>query len=73
MLGPVPDSEKDRSHWPTRRCESFDDMRAYRIRQWQEAGCEARMKAAWDLVVDYWVEQMGKDPNELRRVGKTWE
>ena len=56
----------DRAHWPTRRCESFDDMRAYRIRQWQEAGCGARMTAAWELVVDHWVDCLGKDPNELR-------
>ena len=66
ILAPVSTAEKDRADWPTRRCESFDDMRAYRIRQWQEAGCEARMKAAWELVVDYWVGYQGKDPNELR-------
>jgi len=59
-------SNIDRSHWPTRRCKSFDEVRAFRIQQWQEAGCEARMKAAWDLVTDYWIGQMGKHPHELR-------
>jgi hypothetical protein len=58
--------EKDRSEWTARRCGSFEEMRAYRIRQWQEAGCEARLKAAWDLVLDYWVGQKGINPDELR-------
>ena len=38
----------------------------FRIRQWQEAGCEARMNAAWDLVLEYWVGKKGKNPDELR-------
>ncbi len=57
---------KNRSNWPTRKCESFDDMRAYRIKQWQEAGCEARMKATWELALDYWVGVKGMHPDELR-------
>ena len=66
LVFPVNPPANDRSGWPTRRCASFDDMRAYRIRQWQEAGCEARMKAAWDLARDYWVGMKGMKPDELR-------
>ena len=41
---PIP--KKDRSHWPVHRFQTFDEVRAHRIKQWQEAGCEARMQAA---------------------------
>jgi hypothetical protein len=41
---------KDRSHWPQAKLASFDEVRAYRINQWQEAGCSARLAAAWELV-----------------------
>jgi hypothetical protein len=57
---------KDRSHWPQAKLASFDEVRAYRIRQWQEAGCAARLAAAWELVTDYWVGMKGKHPDELR-------
>ena len=57
---------QDRSHWPQAKLGSFDEVRAYRIRQWQDAGCAERMKAAWELVTDYWVEMKGMKPDELR-------
>ena len=50
---------KDRSHWPVAKFTCFDESRAYRIRQWQEAGCEARMQGAWELVEEYWVGMKG--------------
>lgn len=58
--------EKDRSHWPTAKLNSFDEVRAHRIAQWQELGCEARLNAAWELVYDYWVGMKGMEPDELR-------
>lgn len=64
MLEPVP--EKDRSHWAQAKLGSFDEVRTYRIRQWQEAGCSARLAAAWELVTDYWVGQQNRNPDELR-------
>jgi hypothetical protein len=57
---------KDRSHWPQAKLASFDEVRAYRINQWQEAGCAARLSAAWELVTDYWVGMKGMNPDELR-------
>ena len=63
---PVSLSVTDRSHWPQAKLESFDEVRAYRIRQWQEAGSAARLEAAWELVTDYWVGKKGKDRDELR-------
>jgi hypothetical protein len=57
---------KDRSHWPQAKLASFDEVRAYRIRQWQDAGCSARMQAAWELVYDYWVGMKHVNPDELR-------
>jgi hypothetical protein len=57
---------KDRSHWPQAKLASFDEVRAYRIRQWQDAGCAARLAATWELVFDYWVGMKGKHPDELR-------
>ena len=57
---------KDRSDWPAAKFHSFDESRAYRIRQWQEAGCSERMKAAWELVYDYWGGMKGMNPDELR-------
>ena len=56
----------DRSHWPQAKLASFDEVRAYRIRQWQDAGCASRLAATWELVVDYWVGMKGKHPDELR-------
>ncbi len=57
---------KDRSHWPQAKLSSFDEARAYRIRQWQDAGCAARLTAAWELVYDYWVGMKKMNPDELR-------
>lgn len=63
---PVTEPIKDRSHWPQAKLASFDEARSYRINQWQEAGCAARMAAAWELVTDYWIGLKGKHPDELR-------
>jgi len=57
---------KDRSHWPVVKFTSFEERRAYRIRQWQEAGCAARLQAAWELIEEYWVGKKGMHPDELR-------
>lgn len=57
---------KDRSHWPQAKLASFEDVRRYRIRQWQEAGCAARLSAAWELVSDYWTKTKGLPQHELR-------
>ncbi len=56
----------DRSHWPVKVFTSFDESRAYRIRQWQEAGAAARHKAAWELVTDYWIGKKKMTEDELR-------
>lgn len=47
----------DRSHWPQCKCGSFEEMRRFRIAQWQVESCEARMQAAWDLVTEYWIDK----------------
>jgi len=62
MSAPV----KDRSHWPQAKLKSLDEVRSYRIKQWQDAGCAARLQAAWELVEDYWVGMKGMKPDELR-------
>ena len=66
MLRAMDPPVKDRSHWPQAKLASFDEVRAYRIRQWQEAGCAARLAATWELVFDYWVGMKGMHPDELR-------
>ena len=65
-LSTVSQPTKDRSDWPQAKLASFDEVRAYRIKQWQEAGCSARLAAAWELVFDYWVGMKGMNPDELR-------
>ena len=64
MNSPAP--KKDRSDWAQAKLSSFDEVRAYRIQQWQEAGCSARLAAAWELVTDYWLDQKKMNPDELR-------
>jgi hypothetical protein len=66
ILVAVIQPEKDRSHWPVAKLSSFDEVRAYRINQWQHAGPAARLAATWELVTDYWVGMKGKQPDELR-------
>ena len=56
---------KDRSHWTVKKCESFDEMRNYRIQQWQEASFMVRLDAAWEIVQDQWSIKQN-NPNELR-------
>ena len=65
-MAPETPPVKDRSHWPQAKFTSFGEARAYRINQWQKAGCSARLTAAWELVVDYWVGMKKMHPDELR-------
>ena len=57
--------KKDRSHWVVKKCESFEEMRRYRIQQWQDMPFINRLDAAWELVEEYW-EMKQKNPDELR-------
>ncbi len=57
--------KKDRSHWVVKKCESFEEMRCYRIQQWQDIPFINRLDAAWELVQEYW-EIKQKNPDELR-------
>lgn len=57
---------KDRSHWQIRKFDSFEELRCQQVRDWQALSGAERRKAAWELVVDYWVGMKGMDPNELR-------
>lgn len=57
---------KDRSHWPQAKLGSFDEVRAYRINQWQELTAEERFGGAWELVEDYWLGHKGINEDELR-------
>lgn len=66
MPDDLPAPTKDRSHWKVERFDNFEDMRIAHIRDWQAAGEEMRLQAAWDLVVDYWVGMKGMDLDELR-------
>lgn len=56
---------KDRSDWVTKKCSSFDEMRAFRVQQWQEEPFMKRLDAAWEIVEDAW-KLKKKDPDELR-------
>ncbi|MEK7950950.1 hypothetical protein [Luteolibacter soli] len=58
--------EKDRSHWVVRKFASFEEQRCQQVRDWQAVSGAERRKAAWDLVLDYWVGVKGMDPDELR-------
>lgn len=57
---------KDRSHWRVKKFDSFDEMRKDTIQQWQLAGVDLRLQAAWELVYDYWVGMKEMHPDELR-------
>jgi hypothetical protein len=58
--------QKDRSHWVVKKCESFDEMRNYRIQQWQDLPFTDRLNAAWELVQEYW-EIKQKNPATARQ------
>jgi hypothetical protein len=58
--------DKDRSHWVIRKFPSFEEQRSQQVRDWQAVSGAERRKAAWDLVVDYWVGVKGGNPDELR-------
>ena len=56
----------DRSHWTIRKFSSFEEQRSQQVRDWQKVSGSERRKAAWELVVDYWVGNKGVNPDELR-------
>ena len=56
----------DRSHWTIRKFSSFEEQRRQQVRDWQAVSGSERRKAAWELVVDYWVNKKDKHPDELR-------
>ncbi len=41
-------------------------MRCQQVKDWQALSGSERRKAAWELVVDYWVGMKGMNPDELR-------
>ena len=55
----------DRSHYVAKKCNSFDEMRAFQIEQWQSRPFMERMDAAWQMVVEAW-EMKGYNVDELR-------
>lgn len=57
---------KDRSHWKIRRFDSHEELRCQQVKDWQALSGADRRKAAWELVVDYWVGMKGMHPDELR-------
>ena len=57
---------KDRSHWVFRKFDSHDELRRQQVIDWQAVSGAERRKAAWELVVDYWVGMKGVNTNELR-------
>ena len=57
---------KDRSHWVVKKFTSFDEQRAWQVKEWQKLSGADRRKAAWELVYDYWVGMKGMNPDELR-------
>lgn len=56
----------DRSNWTIRKFSSFEEQRDQQVRDWQALSGSERRKAAWELVVDYWVGKKGMNPDELR-------
>ena len=57
---------KDRKNWKVRKFSSFEEQRSQQVRDWQALSGADRRKAAWELVVDYWVGMKHKDADELR-------
>lgn len=57
---------KNRSHWKIRRFDSHEELRCQQVKDWQALSGADRRKAAWELVVDYWVGMKGMHPDELR-------
>jgi hypothetical protein len=56
----------DHSHWTIRKFSSFEEQRCQQVRDWQAVPGAERRKAAWELVIDYWVGMKGRNPDELR-------
>lgn len=65
-MAPETPPVKDRSHWVIRKFGSHEELRRQQIRDWQDLSGAERRKAAWELVVDYWVGMKGMHPDELR-------
>ena len=57
--------ETDRSDWGGKKCVSFEEMRTFRVQQWQREPFMKRLDAAWEIVEEAW-RLKNKDPNELR-------
>ena len=57
---------RDRSHWKLRKFNSHEELRCQQVKDWQAISGAARRQAAWELVVQYWVDMKGKSPDELR-------
>jgi len=62
----VTEPVKDRSHWRIRKFDSHEELRCQQVKDWQALSGAERRKAAWELVVDYWVGMKGMHPDELR-------
>ncbi len=65
LAGVIP-PVKDRSHWQIRKFNSHEELRCQQVKDWQALSGAERRKAAWELVVDYWVGMKGMHPDELR-------
>ncbi len=62
---PAPASPPDRSHWVVRKCASYEEMELWHLWDWQQAGSAARLRAAWEMVVEAWALKK-RNPDELR-------
>ena len=58
-------SKKDRSDWVIRKCDSFEEMERFHMRDWQSVSGSERAQAAWEMVLDAWKIKK-RDPDELR-------
>ena len=54
-----------RTDWVVKKCDSFEDMEALHLAQWQAVSASERMAAAWEMVVDAW-KLKNRNPDELR-------
>ena len=48
------DQATERSKWIGVKCDSFEEMRVYRLRQWQSVPFYERLEAAWELSKEAW-------------------
>lgn len=61
-MNPISNRQKQ---WTAVKCDSLEEMRRHRIRQWQEVPWEEKVAAAWDLTVQAW-KAKGKKEDEFR-------